>query len=93
MTVKDETLSLERVLNERRKEFYGEGHRLYDALRNNQTIERKDVKISAISSTKHLSMPDEAKKFDRNYYKVVLPIPKFEIDTNPNIASQQNPDY
>ena len=93
MTVKDETLSLERVLNERRKEFYGEGHRLYDALRNNQTIARKDVKISAISSTKHLSMPDEAKTFDRNYYKVVLPIPKFEIDTNPNIASQQNPGY
>lgn len=92
-TVKDENITLERVLNERRKELFGEGHRLYDALRNNQTIERKDVKIDAVSSTKHLSMPDEAKKFDWNYYKVVLPIPKFEIDTNPNIAAQQNPGY
>lgn len=92
-TVKGETITLERVLNERRKELFGEGHRLYDALRNNQTIERKDVKIDAIKSTKHLSMPDEAMKFDWNYYKVVLPIPKFEIDTNPNIAAQQNPGY
>lgn len=92
-TVQGETISLERVLNERRKELFGEGHRLYDALRNNQTIERKDVKIDAVSSTKHLSMPDEAKKFDWNYYRVVLPIPKFEIDTNPNIAAQQNPGY
>lgn len=92
-TLEGETVTLERVLNERRKELFGEGHRLYDALRNNQTIERKDVKIPAISSTKHLSMTEDAKKFDWNYYKVVLPIPKFEIDTNPNIAAQQNPGY
>lgn len=93
MTVLGETVTLERVLNERRKELFGEGHRLYDALRNNQTIERKDVKIDVIKSTKHLSMTDDAQKFDWNYYKVVLPIPKFEIDTNPSIAAQQNPGY
>ena len=93
MTVQGETVTLERVLNERRKELFGEGHRLYDALRNNQTIERKDVKIDVIKSTKHLSMTDDAQKFDWNYYKVVLPIPKFEIDTNPSIAAQQNPGY
>lgn len=92
-SVQGTTVTLDRVLTERRKELFGEGHRLYDALRNNRVIERKDVKVSAISSTKHLSMPDDAKKFDWNYYKVVLPVPKFEIDTNPNIAAQQNPGY
>lgn len=92
-TVKGETLTLDRVLKERRKELFGEGHRMFDAMRNNLVVERKDVKIAAISSTKHLSMTADAKKFDREYYRVVLPIPKFEIDTNPNIAGQQNPGY
>lgn len=92
-SVKGETLTLERVLTERRKELYGEGHRLYDAMRNNLTIERKDVEVKEINKTGHLTMPGDAKKFNRDYYKIVLPIPKFEIDTNPNIAGQQNPGY
>lgn len=92
-TVEGETVTLDRVLTERRKELFGEGHRMYDALRNNLRIERTDIKISAISSTKHLSMSAECKSFDWSYYKVVLPIPKFEMDTNSNMREHQNPGY
>lgn len=88
------TVTVEQVLNERRKELYGEGHRFFDVLRTGGTIKRQDVKVSEISSTKHLSaLQDYAKEFDWNMYKVVLPIPKAEIDANPNMKDQQNPEY
>lgn len=92
-TVKGTIVKLERVLDERRKEFFGEGHRMFDVLRNGGKIVREDVSVSEISDTKHLSLQDYAKEFDWNMYKVVLPIPKAEMDANPNMAGQQNPGY
>lgn len=91
-TVQGTTITLERVLDERRKEFFGEGHRLFDAMRNNQTIERKDD-ASVGAASKHLPMSAESKKFTRDYYKIILPIPKYEMDANPNMRDQQNPGY
>lgn len=81
------TVTLERVLTERRKELVGEGHRLFDAMRNNQTIERKGA-----SHTSNLLKP-ETRKYDWNYHKIILPIPREEINVNPNIANQQNAGY
>ena len=81
------------MLDERRKEFYGEGHRFFDVLRTGGTIKRENVSVKEISNTKHLSLQDYAKEFDWNMYKVVLPIPKAEIDANPNMKDQQNPGY
>lgn len=85
------TVTVDQVLQERRKELYGEGHRFFDVLRTGGTIKRETVEVKNISSTKHLSMEDMVKEFDWNMYKVVLPIPKAEIDANPNI--KQNPGY
>lgn len=79
------TVTLERVLTERRKELVGEGHRLFDALRNNQTITRKGK-----SHTSDLLLP-ETTQIDRNFYKIILAIPTSEINVNPNI--HQNPGY
>lgn len=76
-------ITLERVLTERRKELVGEGHRLYDAMRNNQTIERKGA-----SHRSDLLTP-ETRKFDWNYHKIILPIPSGEINTNPNIVQNE----
>ena len=78
---------------ERRKELFGEGHRFFDALRNNQTIVRKEStkEFPEIAETSHLKMVDESVSFDWNYYRVVLPIPKAEMNSNPNM--QQNPTY
>ncbi len=90
-TVKGQTITLDQVLTERRKELFGEGHRMFDALRNNKRIERIDVSVPAIKDTKHWTMVPQAQSFDRSYYKSVLPIPKKEIDTNSNM--KQNPGY
>lgn len=84
-------VTLDRVMTERRKELFGEGHRMYDALRDGGYVERVDVKNSTISSTKHLGMMDEAKKFNWNSKLAVLPIPISETDANPNI--KQNEGY
>jgi hypothetical protein len=79
------TVTLERVLIERRKELAGEGHRFYDAMRNNQTIERKGKSHNSALLT------SETRKFDWNFKKIVMPIPSGEIKVNSNI--EQNPGY
>ncbi|MDR3118644.1 MAG: RagB/SusD family nutrient uptake outer membrane protein [Mediterranea sp.] len=89
-TVTGQQITHERILTERRKELVCEGHRMYDALRDGGKATRSDVANNKIKSTKHLSGTYE-KEYDWDWYKVVLPIPKAEIDTNPNI--KQNPDY
>jgi hypothetical protein len=89
-TVAGEQLTMERILTERRKELVDEGHRMYDALRDGGKARRFDVANSKIGSTKHLSGSYE-KEYDWNWYKIVLPIPKAEMDTNPNL--DQNPEY
>ena len=83
-------ITLEDVLDERRKELVDEGHRMFDILRNGLTVERIDEKDSKISKTRHYASAD-AMKFDWNWYKVVLPIPKREMDANPQMV--QNPGY
>ena len=87
-TIQGEIITLERVLNERRKEFVAEGHRMYDLLRNGLRIRRLEEKHKDLSKTKHNTSYME---YDWTFYKIVLPIPKKEMDANPNI--EQNPGY
>lgn len=87
-SVEDKVLTLDDVLNERRKELVGEGHRMYDLMRNGLPVKRVNETDKAISKTKHNTAYME---YDWNFFRIVLPIPKAEIDTNPNI--QQNPGY
>jgi hypothetical protein len=83
------TVTLDRVLNERRKELVGEGHRFFDAIRNHKRITRTEG-----LEFPHLSAIREGGwNFDWDFYKVVLPIPQREVNSNENIAKQQNPDY
>lgn len=78
------SVTLDRVLDERRKELVGEGHRFFDIMRNDKRVER--------TGSSHLSaLKDEAKSFDRDYFKTLLAIPKGEMDANPNM--KQNPGY
>lgn len=80
------TVTLTQVINERRKEFVGEGHRQFDALRNNETLVR--------SGGWHIAnLIPEVQSYNRDYFHAILPIPRFEIDANPNIKNQQNPGY
>ena len=91
-SVDGSTVSLSRVMTERRKELVGEGHRFFDALRDGGSVNRHDVKgQSKISSTKHYITKAEKMKFSWDYYKCVLAIPKAEMDANGNMV--QNPVY
>lgn len=91
-TVEGTTVTIERVMLERRKELVGEGHRMYDALRDGGYVDRYDVDLGEELTTKHLTLSDQQKKhFNWDYFKCVLAIPKAECDANPNIV--QNPEY
>jgi hypothetical protein len=87
-TVSPEDATLDRILTEDRKEFVGEGHRFFDAMRNNLTIHRDSRHTASYSAIRN--DPDKT-DIKPSYYKTVLAIPHHEIDSNPNI--QQNPGY
>lgn len=87
-TVKGTTITLDRVLEERRKEFFDEGHRMFDVIRNGRTVKRIDTIVKELSDTEHFANDME---YDWNFYKIILPIPKKEMDANPNM--KQNPGY
>lgn len=80
------TVTLKRVIDERRKEFFGEGQRAFDLLRNNYVISRVGSSHSSV-------LPDYAVNIDWNNFRIVLPVPKYEIDANPEIKAQQNPGW
>ena len=61
-------------------------------MRNNLRVERVDE----TAPSKVSSIPKHYAKdlsFDWSFYKIVLPIPKAEMDANPSLAGQQNPGY
>ncbi|SHM87392.1 SusD family protein [Chitinophaga jiangningensis] len=68
------------IKNERRKELCFEGHRLFDLTRWKQSF----TKFKTGGATLSITYPNN---------KTILPIPLDEINANPNIAGQQNPDY
>ena len=80
--LEDDELTLELVLEQRRIEFWGEGQRFFDLIRNNLKVVRADY-LSEV--------PKEAREFDWNYYKIVLPVPNHEMEYNGNMI--QNPGY
>lgn len=88
--VSESDVTVERIIIEKRKELVGEGHRFFDAMRNNETI----VRYSDDSDMGfHYDLIPESQKFDRTYFRAILPIPIDEINVNPNIREQQNPGY
>lgn len=93
-SVAEEDITLDRIMTERRKELVGEGHRMFDALRDGGYVDRHNASKtpSKISSTKHLSGISEGSTYyNWDHYRCVLPIPISEIDANPNI--EQNPSF
>lgn len=79
--VTDNEFTLDRILDERRKELVGEGHRYFDMLRNGKTIYR--------SGGKHLQGTPAEVNWD--YFKCVLPIDRTQFTFNPDMP--QNPGY
>lgn len=84
----DANVTVDMIMDEKSKEFFAEGHRFFDMIRLNKTIEFNDEFISPAVIITHRD-----KTIDRSFYKIVLPISQTEMDANPPIASQQNPGY
>jgi len=82
-----ESISQDMILDEKSKEFVGEGLRFFDMMRTNKSITFNDEIVGTVSSS------IRPKTIDRTFYKAILPIPKAELDANPAIAKQQNPEY
>lgn len=87
--VTDAELTLERILQERGKELFGEGHRFFDLMRTGQRCER----FTDGAPGWHGTLKKEASSFDHTYFRSILPIPQSELDANPVIRAQQNPGY
>lgn len=82
----EDTITLDMILDERSKELYTEGHRFFDMLRLNLPITFND-------EFGGLTIAHRPKTIDRNFPKVILPIPQDEINANPGLQAQQNPGY
>lgn len=84
----DLTVTLDMILDERSKELFGEGHRFFDMIRLNKPITFNDEfgNITVLATNR-------AKTIDRSWYKTRLPISQAEINANPGLAAQQNPEY
>ena len=84
----DADVTMDMIMDEKSKEFFAEGHRFFDMMRLDKSIEFNDEFIYPAVIIIH-----RTKIIDRTFYKTILPISKTEIDANPAIASQQNPQY
>lgn len=80
--------TVDRILDERRLELVGEGHRFFDLMRNNKKVVRY---TSTADQGRHYSLIKESQSFDNSYFRAILPIPVAEMNVNPNII--QNPGY
>ncbi|NDV59593.1 RagB/SusD family nutrient uptake outer membrane protein [Bacteroides sp. 519] len=84
-SVSEDEVDLDRILLERRKELVGEGHRLFDAMRNNKKI------IRAGKSHSSSLLTSQTKEFDWDFPLILMPIPRTEMNVNSNLV--QNPGF
>jgi len=84
----DTDVTMDMIMDEKSKEFFAEGHRYFDMMRLNRSIEFNDEFIYPAVIITH-----RTKTIDRTFYRTILPISQTEMDANPAIASQQNPQY
>lgn len=80
------TINIDMILDEKSKELFTEGQRYFDLLRLGKTITFNDDLGGVPISTR-------PKSIDRSFYRAILPIPQAEINANPGIEAQQNPEY
>lgn len=82
----DVKATLDNVLSERAIELIGEGHRMFDLMRNNLPSDRT-------IRWNYIFPAPESQVFTRDYFRVILAIPQAELNANANIKGQQNPGY
>ena len=80
------SINIGMILDERSKELFAEGHRFFDMIRLDQAITFNDDLAG-------IPVPHREKTIDRSFYKTVLPISNAELNANPGLKAQQNPNY
>lgn len=81
-------ITLDKILDEKAVEFYGEGHRYFDLIRNEKQIIRYNSDHPQVWQP-IITAP--AQVFDRNATFAIMPIPQDDMNANPNMI--QNPGY
>ncbi len=94
----DETYAGTELVNqireERTKELIGEGFRISDLRRWNLSFSRSDAYSSEYEDVPNIIVPTGiAITYTVGDYRYLWPIPKHEMDANPQLAGQQNPGY
>lgn len=84
---------LSAVLTERRKELIGEGLRMSDLRRLGQGFTRYASHDENPALDNVVVKTGAAMTYAANDYRLTWPIPKDEMDANPNLKGQQNPGY
>ncbi|MNY21188.1 SusD family protein [compost metagenome] len=74
------------ILDERSKELFGEGQRFFDMIRLNKSITFND-------ELGNISAPMRPKTINRTFFRTRLPISQTELNANPGLKAQQNPEY
>ena len=81
---------LAEIYNERHREYIGEGFRFTDLKRWNLGFKRSEVQEGADNFIYTLN---NGLGYESDDYRFLWPIPKDELDSNPQIKEQQNPGY
>lgn len=89
----DQKEFLQLVADERQREFIGEGMRMSDIRRYGNGFARvaeheENETLESVIVKQGINL-----KYAADDYRLTWPIPKSEIDANPNLASEQNPGY
>lgn len=81
------------VMAERERELLGEGFRMSDLRRWNLGFQRYGSHDENSALNGVVVAAGREMKYESNDYRFTWPIPKTEMDSNPNLKGQQNPGY
>ena len=81
------------ILEERQKEFIGEGMRMMDVRRLGKGFARYATHDENPDLDGVVVKMGQSLSYAADDYRLLWPIPKAEMDSNPNLAGQQNPGY
>jgi hypothetical protein len=84
---------LNEIKAERERELIGEGFRMSDLRRWDMGFQRyaEHTENSALNGV--VVAAGRAMKYDKDDFRFTWPIPKTEMDSNPQLKGQQNPGY
>ena len=88
----DQEALLNEIMNERARELVGEGYRLMDLKRWGKGVKRGKPQSKGLVLFPGQASTDGLDKL-MDDQRMLWPIPKTEMDANPQLAGQQNPGY